>query len=385
MHICFITSEFPKAGFAHGGVGTFVATLAKALVFKGVHVSVIGLNYIPQYETEVIDGIQVYRVSAKKMKGFQWYFNTQAVAQKIKKVHGQFPIDFVETAELGLAFLPKIKDIQYVIRMHGGHHFFAKAENRPTEWWKVFQEKRSFQKADLIVAVSHYVAETTRELLHLGNRDIKVIYNPIDVQKFHLCDPNKVESYSLFFAGTIIEKKGIRQLVQSLNYVVDAFPEVHLYIAGRDANLPGTNTPYRPILEQEINAKIKSHITFLGVVPNSEIKNHIERAQICCYPSHMEAMPLAWLEVLAMGKTFIGGVTGPGPEAVVDGVTGLLADPHNPKDIAAKIKYLFERPENGIEMGKTARARVSNEFDIEVIVSENIDFFERRLNRTKSI
>lgn len=383
MHICFITSEFPKAGFPHGGVGTFVATLAKALVLKGVRVSVIGLNYIPKNETEVIDGVQVYRVTAKKMKGLQWYFNTQAVAQKIKEVHGLFPIDFVETAELGLAFLPKLKNIQYVIRMHGGHHFFAKAENRPTEWWKVFQEKRSFQKADRILAVSHYVAATTREMLQLGNRDIKVIYNPIDVQKFHLCDPNKVAPYTLFFAGSIIEKKGIRQLVQSLNYLVDAFPEVHLFIAGRDAHLPGTTTPYRPILEQEINAKIKSHITFLGVVPNSEIKNHIERAQICCYPSHMEAMPLAWLEVLAMGKSFIGGSTGPGPEAVLEGITGLLADPHDPEDIAAKIKYLFEHPQKGIEMGIAARARVLKEFDIEVIVSENINYFERRLNRTK--
>ena len=380
MHICFITSEFPKAGFPHGGVGTFVATLAKALVMQGIKVSVIGLNYIPKNETEVIDGVQVYRVKAKKVKGLQWYYNTQPVAQKIKQVHEQFPIDFVETAEMGLAFLPKLKGVKYVIRMHGGHHFFAKAENRPAEWWKVFQEKRSFQKADRILAVSHYVAETTREMLQLGNRDIKVIYNPIDVQKFYLSDPNKVQPYTLFFAGTIIEKKGIRQLVQSLNYLVDDYPQVHLFIAGRDANLPGTTTPYRPILEQEINEKIKSHITFLGVVPNSEIKNHIERAQICCYPSHMEAMPLAWLEVLAMGKTFIGGATGPGPEAVLDGITGLLADPHDPKDIAAKIKYLFEHPQKGIEMGFAARERVLKEFDINSIVLQNKLYFESLLN-----
>ena len=224
------------------------------------------------------------------------------------------------------------------------------------------------------------MAETTREMLQLGNRDIKVIYNPIDVQKFHLSDPNKLQPYTLFFAGTIIEKKGIRQLVQSLNYLVDDYPQVHLFIAGRDANLPGTTTPYRPVLEQEINEKIKSHITFLGVVPNSEIKNHIERAQICCYPSHMEAMPLAWLEVLAMGKTFIGGVTGPGPEAVLDGVTGLLANPHDPKDIAAKIKYLFELPQKGIEMGFAARERVLKEFDINSIVLQNKLYFESLLN-----
>ncbi len=95
MHICFITSEFPKAGFPHGGVGTFVATLAKALVLKGVRVSVIGLNYIPKNETEVIDGVQVYRVTAKKMKGLQWYFNTKAISDTIRKVHLENPIDLL--------------------------------------------------------------------------------------------------------------------------------------------------------------------------------------------------------------------------------------------------------------------------------------------------
>lgn len=375
MHICFITSEFPKPGFPHGGVGTFVATLAKALVKKGVEVSVIGLNYTPNEEVEEIDGVKVYRVISKKIKGLQWYFNSQAIAQKIKEVHHQFPIDSIETTELGLAFLPKIAGINYVIRMHGGHHFFAKAENRKKEAWKVFQEKRSFKKADYILAVSNYVAETTRDLLKLGSRPIQVIYNPIDVTKFYVCDFSKIEKHSLFFAGSIVEKKGIRQLVQSLNYLVDEFPNVHLYIAGRDANLPGTTIPYRPILEKEINEKIKPHITFLGVVPNAEIATYIERAEVCCYPSHMEAMPLAWLEVLAMGKSFIGGVTGPGPEAVTDNLTGLLANPHDPKDIAHKIKYLFENPDKGIEMGKKARERVLNEFDIEVVVQQNIQWY----------
>lgn len=380
MHICFITAEFPKTGFAHGGVGTFIATLSKALVVKGVQVSVIGLNYTTNDEEELIDGVKVYRLASKKVKGLQWYFNSKVIANKIEAVHKKNRIDFVETTELGLAFLPKLKGIQYVIRMNGGHHFFAQAENRPTEWWKVFQEKRSFKKADHILAVSSYVGETTRKLVQLGERPIHIIYNPIDAQKFHVCDASKIEKHSLFFAGTIVEKKGIRQLVQSLNYLVDAYPDVHLYIAGRDANLPGTSIPFRPVLEKEINEKIKSHITFLGVVPNIEIKNHIERAQICCYPSHMEAMPLAWLEVLAMGKTFIGGATGPGPEAVIDQVTGLLADPHDPKDIAEKIKFLFEHPQKGIEMGVAARERVLKEFDIDVIVEQNKSYFESILN-----
>ena len=83
MHICFITAEFPKTGFAHGGVGTFIATLSKALVVKGVQVSVIGLNYTTNDEEELIDGVKVYRLASKKVKGLQWYFNSKVIANKI--------------------------------------------------------------------------------------------------------------------------------------------------------------------------------------------------------------------------------------------------------------------------------------------------------------
>jgi hypothetical protein len=46
MHICFLTNEYPKAGFPHGGLGSFVKTMAEALVGKGIQVTVVGLNYV---------------------------------------------------------------------------------------------------------------------------------------------------------------------------------------------------------------------------------------------------------------------------------------------------------------------------------------------------
>lgn len=382
MHICFITSEFPKPGFPHGGVGTFIATLGKALLKKGVQVSVVGINnytYIEEVSNE--EGINVYRLKLKKVKGLTWCFNIQSINKKIKEIHQQNPIDIVEGTELGLAFLDKLPNIKYVIRMNGGHHFFAEAENRKTEWLKRILEKRSFKKADGILAVSVYVAETTRRLLKLGDVPITIIYNPIDSEKFYQSNPDLIQRHTILFAGSIVEKKGIRQLVQSLNYLIDEFPDVHLYIAGRDAFLPGTRIPYRPILEKEINDRIKSHITFLGVVPNSKMVTHIEKAEICCYPSHMEAMPLAWLEVLAMGKAFIGGSSGPGPEAVIDGKTGLLADPHNPESIADKIRFLFNNVDAGQELGKKARERIKREFTIEVVVLKNIEYYQSLINK----
>lgn len=376
MHICYITAEYPIRNLPHGGVGTFTKSLSQKLVESGIAVSVIRLSKVIKSEVINDNGVKVYLIPEAGKVPLRFVWNSVRIGKAIAQIHRKQPISIVETPELGLTFLKKLRGVKYVIRMHGGHHFFTKAENRPLEWKKVWQEKKSFAKADAIAAVSDYVAQVTREMLELGQIKISVIYNPIDTKKFYQSDDSKIEKHTLFFAGSIIEKKGIRQLVQSLDYLVDDYPDLKLRIAGRDATIPGTGQPYRPLLEKAISEKARPHIVFLGVIPNFEIPTYIEQSQICCYPSHMEAMPLAWLEVLAMGKVFLGSNTGPGPEAVKEGETGFLVNPHDPKAIADKIRFIFEHYDLALDMAKQARIRVAKEFDIAVLVQKNIEFYK---------
>lgn len=376
MHICFISAEYPIKNFSHGGIGTFIRNLGYKLTDENIKVSVIRLGDVNNDEVIDDNGVNVHLLANNSKLPFKFLTNSIIVNKKIAEIHKTNPIDVLETPEIGLAFINKIKGIKYIIRMNGGHHFFAEAENRAVEWKKVLMEKRSFKKADHVIAVSNYVAETTRRLLKLGNIPITILYNPIDTTRFYQSDNSKIEKHSIFFAGTIIEKKGIRQLVQSLEYLVDDYKDIKLYIAGRDAAVPGTNKPYRPILEAAISDRIRPHIVFLGTIPNFEIPQYIENANVCCYPSHMEAMPLAWLEVMAMGKIFIGGDKGPGPEAVQDMITGLLANPYSPEDIAKKIRYVFEHPEEAIAMGINARKKMLHDFDVDIMVKKNIDYFK---------
>ena len=59
MHICFLTNEYPKEGFPHGGIGSFVKTLAVALVKQGIKVSVVGMNYTANDESETVNGVNI--------------------------------------------------------------------------------------------------------------------------------------------------------------------------------------------------------------------------------------------------------------------------------------------------------------------------------------
>jgi len=375
MHICFLTNEYPRDGFPHGGVGTFIRTISRKLAGSGFEVSVVGINYTADNETETDNGVRIYRLSSEKIRGLAWLQYSIRISRALKKIHSSQPIDIVESTELGLAFIGKLKGVKYIIRLHGGHHFFAQSENRKIDWWKGFQEKRSFSRADKIIGVSNYVLDHTSEYLDFNSKRGPAIYNTVDVERFHRADPLKTVRGRIFFAGTICEKKGIRQLIQAFPIIKKAVPYAQLVIAGRDWTFPDGSS-YTEWVKQFIRDEDKKDVIFLGPVKNYEIPALIEKAEVCVYPSHMEAMPLAWLEVLAMGKAFVGSRLGPGPEVVIEGITGLLCDPLNPEDIAHKTIRILTQKDLGITLGSAAREDILQRFSAEKLVRQNIEFYK---------
>lgn len=378
MHICFLTNEYPKEGFPHGGLGTFVKTIVEELVSKNIQVSVVGLNYNPIDETEQLNGVTVIRIKRSKVKGLAWFFNSKNIAKTIAAIHKKNPIDIVEGAELSLAFLPKIKEIKYVIRLHGGHHFFAEGENRGINWWKGFQEKRSFKKADAFIAVSNYVKSHTAKFLSYHNKPIEVIFNPINSQLFQPLE-TAIEVSNITFAGTICEKKGVRQLIQSFPMVKEKFPNVILNLYGRDWLFPDGSSYIKMLQEIELPkiGNISKDIIFHGAVSYNEIPSAYAKAAVCVFPSHMETLGLVAPEAMVMEKPVIFTKLGPGPEVIADGETGWLCNPHKPKEIASTIIQVLSNPQKANEIAKKGRLSVLQQFEIKTIVAKNIEFYNK--------
>lgn len=382
MHICFVTNEFPRTGFAHGGVGSFVKTISRELTAAGIRVSVVGINYTDEVE-ESHDGLfSLYRLPRKSIKGLSWWIRAKAVSRKIEAIHKKQSIDIVETAELGLAFLRKIPGVKYVIRLHGGHHFFAEAENRGIDSWKGFQEKRSFSRADAFVAVSEYVKSHTGKYLSYHNKPVKLVRYPIDTNQFApIALP--VVPHSIVFAGTICEKKGVRQLIRAFRVVHEKYRGATLELCGRDWYYPDGRSYMDEMKSTEllILGDAARFVTFSGVIPFDEIREKYAQAAVCVFPSHMETQGLVAPEAMAMEKTVVFTNKGPGPETIAHGENGLLCDPHDPGDIAAQIIHVLNNPEGAAEMGRNARRTIVEKHGLEVVVKRNIEFYNTLLER----
>ena len=378
MHLCLITHEYPKAGFAHGGIGSFIKTLAPKLVEQGVVVTVVGLSYDYNEDYEEDQGVRIYRLGYNNIKRMGWYHGMKAMNKKIATIHKESPIDIIESAELELAFLTKLPRIKYVIRLHGGHHFFSESEHRKIDFWKGFQEKLSFKKADAFIAVSHFVKTKTNEFLSFHEKPVALVHNPIDVDFFKPKN-SVVKKHSIVFAGSVCEKKGVRQLIQAFPLVKKQFPEATLEIYGRDWFFPNGKSYIEMLQETEIPKLGSSAIDihFHGRVNYENIPEIYAQAQVCVFPSHMETQGLVAPEAMAMEKLVIFTNQGPGPETITNLENGLLCNPFSPLDIADKICWAFSNEEKVAVICKNARKSVLDKYASARIVQKNIDFYTK--------
>jgi glycosyltransferase involved in cell wall biosynthesis len=102
----------------------------------------------------------------------------------------------------------------------------------------------------------------------------------------------------------------------------------------------------------------------------------LARADLAVFPSHMESQGLVIVEAMACGKAVVTSRTGPGPEIIEDGVSGLLCDPHDPTSIAAKSIALLKDSSRRAEMGSAARARAVDVFSEQALAKRTATFYQ---------
>ncbi|NND61925.1 MAG: glycosyltransferase family 4 protein, partial [Flavobacteriaceae bacterium] len=261
MNIVFLSNEYPV--WAPGGVGTFLQTFGRTLASNGHSVTILGVG-IESVEINMEDqGVQLIRIPKNNSFFPNFIYNARQLNKRLKEMHELKPIDIIETAELGLAIVSRLHPAKKVIRLHGGHHFFSEAENRGINWRKGLLEKYSFRKADGFIAVSNYVKEHTAKYLNYHSKPVEIINYPINT---NLTPPEvAIDENTILFAGTICEKKGVRQLIEAFKLVKEAYPNMRLNLFGRDWYYPDGSS-YIDMLKSTYDREYLEGVTFHGAI-----------------------------------------------------------------------------------------------------------------------
>ena len=113
-------------------------------------------------------------------------------------------------------------------------------------------------------------------------------------------DPAKRgKELKLIFAGKISEKKGVKSLIRSLDYLKDSGLTVFLELAGG----AGDEREYQEI--RELAGKCPFAVTFAGKITQQELAKKINQSDVFVLPSFFEGLPLVIIEALACGAYVI--------------------------------------------------------------------------------
>jgi len=169
--------------------------------------------------------------------------------------------------------------------------------------------------------------------------------------------------------GRIVPEKGIERLIDAFNDGNRAGSRV--LIAGE-----GDERYNRDLQRRQSKGKNSDAIEFLGWTAPAEFFHEIDALILpSLWP---EPFGRVVLEANAHGVPVVGSARGGIPEAIEDGVTGLLFEPDEPGALRAAIDRLLREPSLAGELGENARRRARG-YAIERIVEKYLDAYNKVL------
>jgi glycosyltransferase involved in cell wall biosynthesis len=382
MKIAFLTPEYPHTRIGNsGGIGTSIKNLAKGLLEEGCQVRV--LVYGQKGDSIFEDGgVVIQQIKNVKVKGLSWFFTRKKIEKIINQLYALKEIDLVEAPDwTGITSFIQPKKCPIVIKLHGSDTYFCNLDQRKVKWKNKYHEKRALEKADALLSVSQFTADETNRVFAL-QRQFTIITNSIDIISFKANATEEELSNTILYFGSLIRKKGLLELPFIFNELINLNPKVKLILVGKDVPdiISGCPSTWK-MMQLLFSEKALSNVSYLGSVPYQDIQKYISESSVCVFPSFAEALPVSWIEAMAMQKAVVASNIGWATDVIDDEVNGFLVNPKSHAEYASKINILLSNASLRQEFGISARQRVIQKFSISVVAQQSLAFYKQLSNR----
>lgn len=226
---------------------------------------------------------------------------------------------------------------------------------------KLWMERHCYHPAQArhLVTVSQRVNRELAEFYPYPRRQVRVISNGVDTEKFHPATHTEKHqlraqfglpadgTYFIFMGGDW-ERKGVRYLLEAFNQLAPVYANVHVLIVGSGDSVR---------FAQYVDDKYIHRIHFVGKQSNPEIWYRM--SDVFVFPSNYEACSLAVLEAAASGLAMVVTNVGGADDIVKDGETGYLVE-RDMDSIRFTLQYLLNFPREIERVGNQIRQVVES-------------------------
>src|SRR5205823_3557357 len=189
--------------------------------------------------------------------------------------------------------------------------------------------------------------------LGCGENKIKIVRAGIPLEQFPFRQreyPHNGE-WRFLQAGRLIEKKGLPTSLRAFAQFAARYPQSKFTVAGEGALLPQLQELVRQL-------KIDNQVSFTGFISQEQLQELLYASHIFLHPSetgrdgNQEGVPNSMLEAMASGLPVFATQHGGIPEAIENGVSGVLVAE---RDDAALARALFDATQDRQLLARLAR------------------------------
>jgi len=349
---------------AIGGIETHSMTLIRGLKKNGHNVTVVTDWSDKTWPThESVFGSDVFRFPFKV--GLDKLTEFAEMQRNIYKVMQNVPVDLIHANQgcnnhlFSFRLLQKRLSVPLVLTTHGllGDQLLA--------------YKETIHGAAWIACVSDYILQNSIQCMPHTHAYSSCIHNGIEIPVV-MPAQLPVNPPVILCLGRLTEEKGYDLAVKSFAMLKNRHPQVKFVIAGEGRDR-------RKIMSLMRKLKLNDDIYFTGQLTVEQSIEWINRATMVVVPSRYESFGLVAVEAAMMARPVIACSVGGLQEIVIEGKTGLLAEPENPAALFQCMKYLIEHHDEAIAMGQAARARAISYFSVDRMITQYEAVYKRVL------
>jgi len=363
-----------------GGAEIFTQHLAEHMISRGHKVDIVtGLLSKPsieydnwQQETDVINGVNVYRVRVPEVKYAGIIAGTLRLYARSLKLDQQNDYDIIHShifPAMVCGALSKRKK-KLLITLQGGDIGEYKESGRFIRTAEMPFIRWSLKKADRVHCVSTHIAKAAERL---GAREVNVVPNGVDTAIFRPGDKYQLRKklgYGLkdkivVSTSRLTPKNGLDYLIKALA----PLGNVKLVIIGE-----GEQRKHLESLIQEL--KLSNRVFLPGALPHQELPQYLAIADVFCRPSVNEGFGISFIESMACRIPTIGTAVGGITDIINHGENGILVPPEDTKVLSGVLKRVIEDGNLARKIAEKGFQTVKEKFTWEKVLQQMENIYQ---------
>ena len=322
LQISFHTSPFGSVGkFDSGGLNVYVQQISKQLS-KENNVTVVTAEKAENFKTDNLDfySLDLFEpglsVDDKEihLQEFKTKLEENFELENFDIIHAHYWLSGLVAKQIS-----EEKNIPYVFSSHS-LGVFLEGYNKE----RVDCEKMVMTSSNFVTASSHYEHVMISENYKIDENKIKKITPGLD-RKIFTPDLNLPRENIFLSIGRIQEQKRQLETIKFLNNFRKIDSNFLCYFIGGPSGKSGDD--YLAELEESVKEfNLESHVEFLGNLPQTKIKDFMNKSKLLIHTSQYETFGLVAIEANSMGVPILSINTGSLIEIIENNKNGYFAE-----------------------------------------------------------